>query len=90
VRVDGEEHERIVWIDPDEVTRAPELPKANAAALTTGSSPVDADISSETALFILALFAGEIGLRAFGRWRARRARRPPEAGSKGHGARAGA
>jgi hypothetical protein len=72
VRVDGEEHERIVWIDPDEVTRTSELAKSDPLALTTGNSPVDADISPETALFVLLLFAGEIGLRAFGRWRARR------------------
>lgn len=72
---DGETSTRIVSIHSDEVTTEPREPDSANEKVVTGGVESKLDVSREVALFLLALFAGELVLRALRRAKPKRGRR---------------
>lgn len=68
VRVDDQREERVVTLDPNEITTLPQKPPSNAAQARAAGSAGNVDASPELGFVALALLALELGLRA---WRQR-------------------
>ena len=75
VLVEGAAEQRIVTLDPAEITTAPREPDQNDERVVTSGVDNQVDASSEIALVLLGLLAIELALRAFGRLAPRRRRR---------------
>lgn len=73
VVIDDAVESRIVTIESREVTTPPQEPGAQAERVITGGVQNRVDVSAEAALLLLLLFSAELGLRAAGRFRRRRA-----------------
>jgi hypothetical protein len=78
VNVDDEKTWRLVEIDPKELTTLPLEPSRRVAVKASSAGSDSVDASREWALFVLFLFAFELGTRAFGdrvrkRWAERKA-----------------
>lgn len=71
LEVNGEQQERVVILDPDELHARPNMPPANHLQRQAGGAGGAIDASSELALLLLALIFAELAFRAF--TRARRA-----------------
>jgi hypothetical protein len=72
VRADASESLRIVTVDPDELSRKPRDADSSGAVVAAGAPEGPVDASSEIALVLLVLLAGELALRSAGRMRRRR------------------
>ncbi|MCC6899328.1 MAG: VWA domain-containing protein [Polyangiaceae bacterium] len=75
VRVEGTTEQRIVTLDPAEITTAPHEPDQHDERVVTSGVDNQVDASSEVALALLALLALELVLRATRRLAPRRNRR---------------
>jgi von Willebrand factor type A domain/Aerotolerance regulator N-terminal len=65
VRVDEQRQERVVTLDPSEITTLPQKPPSSAAQGRAGGDSGNVDASPELGFVALALLALELGLRAF-------------------------
>jgi hypothetical protein len=71
VRVDGDPETRVVTLDAAEILAEPRTaPPAQAAFSSRGAAEIG--ISREIALFLIAVFALELGVRLFRTWTGRR------------------
>ena len=67
VRLDDKQEERVVTIDPSEITTLPQKPPSNAAQARANANAGNVDASPELGFVALGLLALELGLRAFRR-----------------------
>ncbi|HYP97972.1 MAG TPA: BatA and WFA domain-containing protein [Polyangiaceae bacterium] len=67
VRIDDRAEERVVTVDPSEITAFPQKPPANAAQARANAHPGSVDASPELGFVALALLALELGVRVFRR-----------------------
>ena len=67
VRVDDKQEERVVTLDPSEITTLPQKPPNGAAQARANANAGNVDASPELGLVALALLALELGLRVFRR-----------------------
>jgi hypothetical protein len=70
VRIDDETETRTVTLDSAEILAEPRAPSV-AAARDTGEGTALVSASREISLLLVALLAGEVGLRVVRRWAAR-------------------
>ena len=63
VRIDDKREERVVTLDPSEITALPQKPPANAAQARSNGNAGSVDASPELSFIALALLALELGLR---------------------------
>ncbi|HYQ28192.1 MAG TPA: VWA domain-containing protein, partial [Polyangiaceae bacterium] len=73
VRIDDRPEERVVTVDPSEITTLPQKPPENAAQARAGNNAGSVDASPELGFVALALLALELGLRIFRRLTGERA-----------------
>ncbi|HKO47556.1 MAG TPA: VWA domain-containing protein [Polyangiaceae bacterium] len=67
VRIDEKPEERVVTVDPSEITTLPQKPPESAAKARTSANAGSVDASPELGFVALALLALELGLRVFRR-----------------------
>jgi len=67
LRIDDKPEERVVTVDPSEVTTLPRKPPENAARARANAHAGSVDASPELGFVALALLALELGLRVFRR-----------------------
>lgn len=67
VRIDDRTEERVVTVDPGEITTLPQKPPENAAQARANAHPGSVDASPELGFVALALLALELAVRVFRR-----------------------